>query len=256
MEDAVDIFERPLAGKMVTFRVRHSAGHWVFIEGIATILPESEDEPPQAVFNWRDITQRKLDEERLRNVEQRMRDIISHARVVVNEFDARGVMTMAEGNAIPSDPVAARGSASRYSSCSLDSHEITDALNGVLRGETGSTTAEVRGRGFDIWGEPVRDSDGKVQRWHCGQHRRHGARAGEQNLEQEKEQFRVLVENATDIILMLRRDGTVLFVSPSVERIADTQVEEVIGRTRYEFVHPDDMPSVMKRPKTLFPFPI
>ena len=237
---AVEIFEPTIAGKMVIFRVRHHAGYWIFIEGKATLLPESEDGPAQVVFNWRDITERKRDEERLYTTEQRLRDIISHAPVVVNEFDADGIMIMAEGNAIASDSVGAEGIGKSMFELFAGSLEITSAVNHVLRGEAGSITAELNGRWFDIWGEPVRDNEGNV----------HGGIAvstdvtarvlAEQSLEQEKEQFRILVENAADIILMLGRDGTVLFASPSVERHSGYSVEDLVGTNAYAFVCPDD----------------
>jgi PAS domain S-box-containing protein len=189
VEDAVEIFERPLAGETVTFRVRHSAGHWIYIEGIATILPESEDEPPQTVLNWRDVTQRKLDEERLRTIERRLRDIISHSPVVVNEFDARGTMTLAEGDAIPFDSVGGEGIGKSMFKLLARSREITEALNGILRGETVNTTAELRGRWFDIWGEPVRDSDGEVQGGISVSTDVTARVLAERRLEKEKEQF-------------------------------------------------------------------
>lgn len=149
---AIEALRSSAHGQPFTFRVRHRSGSWIFIEGTTTILPEFEDEPQQIVFNWRDVTQRKLDEERLRNVERRLRDIISHAPVVVNEFDGNGILTMAEGDAVPADGKA--GIDKSMFKLLARSREITDALNGILRGETVSTTAELRGRWFDVWGEP------------------------------------------------------------------------------------------------------
>ena len=108
-----------LAAKWSSVSARHHDGRWIFVEGNATILPAVGGRSPQVVFNWRDVTQRKLDEERLRNIERRLRDIISHAPVVVNEFDADGIMTMAEGDAIPSIRVRRRGNRQvDVSSCS------------------------------------------------------------------------------------------------------------------------------------------
>ena len=242
-------------GQPFTFRVRHRSGRWMLVEGTATIMPESEDHPQETVFNWRDVTQPKLDEERLRNVEQRLRDIISHAPVVVNEFDAHGIMTMAEGDAIRSDAFGAEGIDKSMFELFVGARDITDALNGVLRGETVSTTAEVNGRWFDIWGEPVRDSDGKVQGGIAVSTDVTGRVLAQQNLEQEKEQFRVLVDNASALVVILSRDGTLLFVSPSVKGLTGYQVEEVVGRNGFQLVHPDDAPSVVKAAEDAFSSP-
>jgi PAS domain S-box-containing protein len=48
--------------------------------------------------------------------------------------------------------------------------------------------------------------------------------------------------------LMVVRDlsGTILSVNPSVTRVLGWQPEEIIGRSIYEFLHPDDTPSTRK----------
>jgi PAS domain S-box-containing protein len=249
---AVEIFEPPIAGEMVIFRVRHNAGHWIFIEGKATLLPESEDGPAQIVFNWRDITERKRAEERLYTTEQRLRDIISHAPVVVSEFDAHGIMTMAEGNAIASDSVGTAGIGKSMFELFAGSREITGAVKGVLRGQAGSITAELNGRWFDIWGEPVRDSEGNVRGGIAVSTDVTARVLAERRLEQEKEQFRVLVENTPDIILVLGRDGTVLFASPSVERHTGYRVEDLIGTNALAYLDPDDRAQIMRSVEAAF----
>ncbi len=247
---AIEALSSSAHSRPFTFRVRHRSGNWIFIEGTTTILPESEDEPKQIVFNWRDVTQRKLDEERLRNVERRLRDIISHAPVVVNEFDANGILTMAEGDAVPAN--GNDGIGKSMFKLLARSREITDALNGILRGETVSTTVQLRGRWFDMWGEPVRDSDGKVQGGIAVSTDITARLLAEQNLEREKEQFRILVENAADIILMVGRDGTVLFASPSIERHTGYPVEELIGTNAFSYVNPDDRAQIIRSVEDAF----
>lgn len=53
--------------------------------------------------------------------------------------------------------------------------------------------------------------------------------------------FRLLVENAYDIIAVLNADGTVRYVSPSVERVLGYSREELLGVNPFELVHPDDV---------------
>ncbi len=191
VENALAGIDASLADTVISFRTRHRDGRWIFIEGKATILPASENEPQQVVFNWRDVTQRKLDEERLRNIERRLRDIISHAPIIVNEFDANGILTMAEGAAIPDPAFGAPGIGKSMYDLFADSREIVQALDAVLRGETITTTAQVNGRWFEIWGQPVRDSDGLVSGGIAVSTDITARVRAEQNLEQEKEQFRV-----------------------------------------------------------------
>ena len=55
------------------------------------------------------------------------------------------------------------------------------------------------------------------------------------------EVFRSLVQNAADVIVVIRADGTIVYVSPAVERVLGHPVADRIGRQFLEFVHPDDL---------------
>lgn len=52
--------------------------------------------------------------------------------------------------------------------------------------------------------------------------------------------FRSLVRNASDIILILERDGTVSYASPAVERVIGYSPDEIVGSDNYFRVHPAD----------------
>jgi PAS domain S-box-containing protein len=53
---------------------------------------------------------------------------------------------------------------------------------------------------------------------------------------------RSLIENGSDIILVLNAEGVVRYVSPSVERILGWTPAERIGKSPFDLVHPDDFP--------------
>jgi PAS domain S-box-containing protein len=56
----------------------------------------------------------------------------------------------------------------------------------------------------------------------------------------EARKFRVLVETSSDGIVLLDRDLTVVYASPSTTRLLERPLDEIIGRPCIEFVHPDD----------------
>jgi len=74
-----------------------------------------------------------------------------------------------------------------------------------------------------------------------------------QDLSEEKEDlirnakyFRALVENSYDAITVLKADGTRIYASPSVKRITGYDPEEMVGRSPFELMHPDDLPLVVE----------
>src|SRR2546423_5970674 len=68
----------------------------------------------------------------------------------------------------------------------------------------------------------------------------------QESLRQNEERLRSLIENGTDIITVLNRDGTRRYVSPSVQRSLGYEPQELIGQNPFDLVHPDDVPQLQK----------
>ena len=64
----------------------------------------------------------------------------------------------------------------------------------------------------------------------------------EESLKESEERFRLLIQNASDIITVFDQDGTIKYESPAVESVLGYTVEERIGRNIFmdPIVHPDD----------------
>jgi PAS domain S-box-containing protein len=67
-----------------------------------------------------------------------------------------------------------------------------------------------------------------------------------EQLRRSEERFRVLVENLSDGITMLARDGTLLYASRSTSDILGYKVEEMVGHKLFTFIHPEDVASAMR----------
>ncbi|MBI1785607.1 PAS domain S-box protein, partial [Candidatus Sumerlaeota bacterium] len=65
-------------------------------------------------------------------------------------------------------------------------------------------------------------------------------------LKDSERRFRSLVQNSTDMLLVYGSDGNVSYANPTVERILGFTPDEMIGRSGYSFVHPDDLPVAKK----------
>jgi len=55
-----------------------------------------------------------------------------------------------------------------------------------------------------------------------------------------EQKFRLLAENSEDIISVHAIDGTIWYLSPSITSVLGYEVDEVIGRSYDQYVHPDD----------------
>jgi PAS domain S-box-containing protein len=96
------------------------------------------------------------------------------------------------------------------------------------------------GRTFDRYSAPVRDKDGTYygRVWYFRDVTEH--KRADEALRHSEERFRSLVQYASDIITVLGADGTVLYQSPSVERILGYNPQELIGTNAFDRIHPED----------------
>jgi PAS domain S-box-containing protein len=62
----------------------------------------------------------------------------------------------------------------------------------------------------------------------------------EQALQRSEERYRLITQNASDLIVLLDSDGKYLYASPSHQRIAEVRPGSLIGRDYFDSIHPDD----------------
>jgi two-component system cell cycle sensor histidine kinase/response regulator CckA len=67
-------------------------------------------------------------------------------------------------------------------------------------------------------------------------HRHHAEAA----LRASEERFRVLIENSFDALLLIDADGRVSYITPSSERHLGWKPEQMLARSIFDFIHPED----------------
>jgi len=125
------------------------------------------------------------------------------------------------------------------------------ALNDFLARAIGSETNEtcdillMREAGEPAWalleGKSVGDRDSPRIRVAVTDISRQ-VREAERALRESEERFRLLTENASDIVVVLDVGGHILYASPSVRQVGGYALEALIGRSVVELIHPKDLP--------------
>ena len=69
-------------------------------------------------------------------------------------------------------------------------------------------------------------------------------RKAEAELRKREEHFRLLIENASDLITVINNQGILRFQSPSVVRMLGYRPEEMIGHSAFDYMHPEDAPRI------------
>ena len=63
----------------------------------------------------------------------------------------------------------------------------------------------------------------------------------EEALRESEAQFRALIQNALDLVMVTEADGTIRYISPSAKRVLGYLPEELIGTNTADYIHPDDV---------------
>jgi PAS domain S-box-containing protein len=64
----------------------------------------------------------------------------------------------------------------------------------------------------------------------------------EEELRRSKEWFRSLTEHGSDLLTVIDQSGTILYESPSLERILGYRPIDRMGKSAFDLVHPEDLP--------------
>ncbi|MDF0555463.1 PAS domain S-box protein [Kamptonema sp. UHCC 0994] len=99
--------------------------------------------------------------------------------------------------------------------------------------------------GTYFWNElaisPVRDSSGRLTHFVGVQTDITDRKQAEEALKESEERYRLLAENSTDLISRHTSEGIYLYASPACDALLGYKSEELIGRSVYEFFHPEDL---------------
>ncbi len=114
----------------------------------------------------------------------------------------------------------------------------------ALRGESVRFERARAGRVFDVHIEPLRADDGRVVGSVGLALDVTDRRRAEEALRRNEARFRALVQHASEVILLLGADGTLLYESPAVEAVLGYTPESLAGTNALALVHPDDVAKV------------
>lgn len=106
--------------------------------------------------------------------------------------------------------------------------------------------------GSEFWVEinivPVADKHGRTTHFVSVQREITGRKQAEEELKKSEERLRaILVQYGTDIITILEADGTIRYESPALERMMGYRPEERVGKSVFEYLHPDELEAARRR---------
>ena len=185
----------------------------------------------------------------IRNSEEKYENLINAANDAILVIDAQTRIVLEANNkageilGIPERQLVGRPESRLYAANSIQASVLTPTASGtarsqeleLLRADGTTVPVEVSASATELSGRPailgifrdIRD-------------RRQAAAI----LRRSEERFGYLIQNLSDVITVVAVDGTMLYHSPSIERVAGYKPSELIGKSLFSVIHPDDEPAV------------
>ncbi len=242
---------------ILEYRFRHRDGSYRHLRDGLTLVRDGEGRPKEVIGSWADITERVLMEEALRQSEDRFRRAFENGPVgmAVVGLDERFFQVnqaLCEILGRTSEELLACTVRDVTHPDDLDAEQSKKGR--MLRGDGTAFQMEKRylhADGHVVWGQlsvsVVPDADGRPL-YFIGQLEDVTERKrAEATLRESEERFRSLIEKTTDILTVFDAQGTIRFASPSLGEALGRPLEEIVGRTMLEFVHPEDLERTRRR---------
>lgn len=246
-------------------RYRHKDGStvWVRCRGIA--IRDKSGKPIRMLGAHNDLTEQKRVEKELRESEQKWRNILVNTPQIGISLDPKARITFANARFLQltgweEQKVIGQDWFDLFIPETIK-EEIRNVFTTTMtRKETGALssyendiltkTGELR---RVAWSNVLtKDSTGNIIDVTClGIDLTERTRA-EEELRRSEEQYRLLVENQTDLVVKLDPEGRFLFVSPSYCRMFGKKAAELLGQKFMPLVHEEDQEPTAKAMEALF----
>jgi PAS domain S-box-containing protein len=190
---------------------------------------------------------RRAVEAELRATEARLRTVMGGVPISLFMIDRGGVMTLASGAGLDSlgvDPTTAVGRSAF--DVFARSPAMIDQLRRALGGKRVTDLIEIDGRTFATTLRPFGEFDGRPESVIGVATDLTDRQQMESALAESQQRFQVLVERISDLIYTLDAEGTVRFVTPSVESILGYRSEELVGSPAFKILHREDAARVVQ----------
>jgi len=200
----------------------------------------------------RDITERTVVEQALRESEERYRSLFDGVPIGLYRTTPEG--RMLDANAAL---VETLGFPSREALLEQDVNvlyvdpEVRHDWQRELAAEGEVRTFEAQLRRYDgrvIWARfslhAFRDEEKRILRYEGALEDVTDRKQAEAALRSSEERFRALVQNASDLIAILEENGSIRYESPSHQRVLGHRPEDFVGKIFLDLLHPQDRPLV------------
>jgi len=244
---------------MTEFRYKKKDGTWIWLELRGKKFIDTNGEPKGIIIS-RDITKRKIAEQKLKESEQKYRHLFESSPYSIGLLDLDG--TLLDGNEATNkflssrtkDELIGKNIREIFSSTEQDKSllpKLTDYIKKVIKDEIREPleipiTRSIGGvMWISFYGSLIKIGDKTLLQF-LGQDITDRKRA-EQNLKKSEEKYRLLFENSPNAIILANSKGIILDINHVYEKLFGFKRNELIGKNYTIISSPDHVKIMRKR---------
>jgi PAS domain S-box-containing protein len=245
-----ETYKTGTTSRLLEYEIIRKDGTRRQLEGFVSLQKDSSGNPLAFRGTIRDITEHRKAEKTLKESEERYRALFDRSMDIIYIIDFDGNFIDANTNALnrfgytreelPSLNVASLMNKDQLPFALKIIQEIKkygvqrDLLEIRLRHKDG-TPIYIESKGSAVI------SNGKAIAIQSIARDITERKAVEKKLLESEKYFKEITENSSDIILITDKNGNIKYCSRSIERFSGYTPEELIGKSGFTFIHPDDL---------------
>lgn len=244
---------KPLSA--IACRHCHKDGHLVVLETSAVPFRDKKGNFRGYRGIARDISERVEVEKALRNSQQFLRQVIDTAPNLIFVKDRQGRFILANqaiaelygttvGNLLGKTEADFNPNPAEIEKFRADDQEVFQQLRDKVIPEETITSPNGVVRLFQTIKRPLLSPDGKSRQILCVATDISERKQAAEALARSEAKFRSLIQNSSDLIVILEPDGAIRYTSPSIEKILGYKPSDLIGQKGFNFIHPEDISKV------------
>ena len=245
-----ETYKTGTASRLLEYEIIRKDGTRRQLEGFVSLQKDSSGNPLAFRGTTRDITERRKAEKTLKESEERYRALFDRSMDILYTIDFDGNFIDANAAALNRFGYTREELHSVNVASLMDKDELPFALKiiqEIKKCGVQKDLLEIRMRHKD--GTPIYIetkgsaviSNGKAIAIQSIARDVTERKAVEKKLQESEKYFKEITENSSDIILITDKNGNIKYCSRSIERFSGYTPEELIGKSGFTFIHPDDL---------------
>lgn len=248
------LLEKPSTAAPIEFRARNVIGTWIYLEAKGQNMLDDE-QVASLVINCRNIQANKVADQALVQAEQRLTMLLNNTKesfIILN-----GQLRITAYNKAAQEHSPFFFNTEIQSGLSL--LELIDPAEAEFY--LGMLEKVLEGREMEN-DTSFTDPEGKLHIYHHS-YRSLSMEGGkgifitstditekriaELALRENEEKFKTIIEYSFDAVVIVDAKGIVSYASPSIVSLTGYDQEDLIGKSGFEFMHPDDVPEIQRK---------